>query len=452
MVPQIAGHLLMMGNETKPTIERRKRSSRFRRSAVLIALSEFGLVVGCVGVFFVFLTVMIRVYFPQGTALGDNQVWSAALLPNSGNVELEYGSASSFAAQIFAGEILTIQRRVQRRGANSLAWAEANVGDTFTQNDAVQTFAKSTALLKVNDESRITIGQNSLIVFQKRAADPFVSQQGTVMVMIGGELSGRLTNEDNSPFQFGISLPNSDVTLRRRAEDDAIEFLITVNDDQSTTVNLHGGVAEIIGRDGNRITIAENQSVTIDASGTQLMVSNLPSAPRSTGPLNRETVTYRNVPETIDFTWDVVANTDRYHLVIARDAEFSDRVVDDDIVGNSFRHGALGPGSYYWHVRSRVAWSQSQSSTVRRLQIIQDTAPPILELESPLATVAAGQWRLHGKTDSGALLYVDDARASHDNGIIDHPVELKPGANIIVVMAMDDVGNLNYASISVNAK
>jgi hypothetical protein len=442
----------MLINKSRHKIERRKPGSRFRRRAALMALSEIGLVVGSVVVFFVFLTLMIRVNFPQGTTLGETRPWSAGLLRDGGDVELEFSSTSSFAAQVFAGEILTIQRRVQRRGSNSLVWSKANVGDTFTQNDAVQTFAKSTALLKVNEQSRITIGQNSLIVFDKRAADPFVSQQSSALVMIAGELSGTLTSDDNAAFAFGVKLPSSDLTLVRRVQDENVEFLVTVNDDQSTTVNLHGGTAEIIGRDGKRVKITENQSVTIDSSGTQITVSNLPAAPRSTGPANRETVTYRNVPEMIDFTWDAVANADRYHIVIARDAGLSDRVVDDDVISTSFRHGALGPGDYYWHVRSRAAWSQSRMSTVRRLRVIQDTAPPVLELESPPATVTAGQWRLHGKTDSGAHLYVDDLPVPHDNGRIDHLIELIPGANIIVVKAMDEVGNLSYASIAVNAK
>ena len=91
-------------------------------------------------------------------------------------------------------------------------------------------------------------------------------------------------------------------------------------------------------------------------------------------------------------------------------------------------------------------------SDVRRLVVVQDTSPPALELEPLPETVAAGQWRLHGTTESDAQLFVDDTPVPHDNGRIDHPIELKPGANIIVVKAMDEVGNLNYASISVNAK
>jgi hypothetical protein len=87
MVPQIAGIVLMTEIESADRVERRKLSSRFRRRAALIALSEFGLVVGAVAVFFVFLTVLIRVYFPQGTSLGENQSWSTALLPDAGDVD-----------------------------------------------------------------------------------------------------------------------------------------------------------------------------------------------------------------------------------------------------------------------------------------------------------------------------------------------------------------------------
>ncbi len=431
--------------------EQLKSTRRIKRRAALLAVSEIGLVAGSVAVFFVFLMLLIRVHFPQGTSLGENQVWSLNATAER-DIDLEFGSATALAAQFFAAEILTIQRRVQRRGAHSLAWSDANVGDTFTQNDAVQTFARSTALLRVNDQSRITIGQNSLIVFDKREADPFVAQQGSALVMINGELSGTLTSPDDAPFAFGVTLPSSELTLVRRRQDDNVKFLVTVNDDQSTTVNLHGGSAEIVGRDGRRTRITEDQSVTIDSTGTQLTVTNLPDAPRSRGPQNETTVTYRNVPETVEFSWEAAANADRYHIVIARDAEFLDRVVDDDVIGTSFRHGALSPGTYYWHVRSRVGWTQSEMSAVRRLRVIQDTAPPSLEIESPPATVTAGEWRLHGRTESGARLFVDDAEVAHDNGRIDHAIELKPGANIIVVKAMDGVGNLNYASISVNAK
>ena len=138
--------------------------------------------------------------------------------------------------------------------------------------------------------------------------------------------------------------------------------------------------------------------------------------------------------------------------MVARDAEFTDRIVDDDVIGTSFEHGALQPGNYFWAVRSRSAWSQSPMSKVRRLTVVQDSQPPRLELAEPPKIAAIGEWRLQGTTDSNARLFVNEIPITHDNGRIDYAVDLQPGANVIVVKAMDGVGNLNYASVSVIAK
>ena len=424
-----------------------------RQRARFVWLSETAMVAGCVLVFFAFLTLLIRFYFPEGTSLiADPNADALAAVSWSGNVELGIDAENGGVEQLFAGEILEIQRRVQRRSANTLTWNDASVGDKVVRNDAVQTFSRSTAVMEVNNDSQLTMGENSLIVFDQREADPFLADSNSVLVMIDGELSGNLSGAAKSRFRFGVNLPNSDVTLQPRKAGDDVEFLITVNDDQSTTVNVHEGTAQVVGNDGTLKTIGDQQSVTIDSSGSDLMVSGLSGAPTATSPANNAAVTYRNVPQEIQFTWNAVANSDRYHIVIARDTEFSDRVVDDDVVGTTFTHGALGSGTYYWYVRSRVGWSQSEQSAVRRLHVAQDIEPPRLELDPPPDTIQAGAWRLHGQTDADATVFVDEIPVEHESGRIDHPIELRPGANVIVVKAIDDVGNLSYAPLLVNAK
>jgi hypothetical protein len=181
-------------------------------------------------------------------------------------------------------------------------------------------------------------------------------------------------------------------------------------------------------------------------------VIELARAPQITAPASDMAVTYRNVPAQVQFSWNAIADADRYHILIARDREFSDRVVDDDVIGTTFTHGALGPGTYYWYVRSRVGWSQSDRSPVRRLTVTQDLVPPTLELDPPPDTIQAGPWRLHGRTDADANVFVDEIPVEHQGGRIDHPVELRPGANVITVTAVDDVGNISYAPLLVNAK
>ena len=115
-------------------------------------------------------------------------------------------------------------------------------------------------------------------------------------------------------------------------------------------------------------------------------------------------------------------------------------------------HGALGAGTYYWHVRSRSAWAQSDTSETRVLRIVQDLEGPLLQLDPPADAVMAGAWRLSGRTEPGASVYVDGVQIAHEGGRIDQQIDLRRGANIITVKAMDDVGNLNYASLAIFAK
>jgi hypothetical protein len=56
------------------------------------------------------------------------------------------------------------------------------------------------------------------------------------------------------------------------------------------------------------------------------------------------------------------------------------------------------------------------------------------------------------RTDADASVFIDDVPVEHVDGRIDHPVELNPGANIILVEAVDGVGNLSYAPLLVTAK
>ena len=432
--------------------ESRREAAKERRRRIFLWLSEFGLVAVCAVIFFSFLVGLIGVYFPSGSALvGDRSGNWMDDFVSSDDVELRMDGQDTDVMELYAGQMISTQRRVQSRSGKSLTWNNAEPGDKFVTNDAVQTFARSTALVEVSDSGLLTIGENSLIVFNRSEPDPFSENADSVMIMIEGEMSGSLAALDGVRSRFGVNLPNTEVTLMSRPGEE-IDFLITVNDDQSATLNLHGGVAQVVGRDGHRKTIRANESLTVDSTGTRFRVSKIPPAPRSIAPTNDTVITYRNVPEEIEFNWANVNKADRYHIVVARDPEFSDRLVDDDVVGTSFTHGALGAGTYYWHVRSRRTWAQSAKSETRVVRVVQDVEGPPLQLDPPTGTVAAGAWRLSGRTEPGALVYVGGVKVENVGGRIDQEIALRRGANIITVKAMDDVGNLNYASLAIFAK
>ena len=439
-------------NDNEWNTDNGKSPRQERRRKVIVWITELGMVGGCVAVFFFFLITLIGVYFPQGSTLvGERNDELFGDLNDADGVDLQIDSQAS-AQDVYAAKIVRMQRRVQRRGRRSLAWDDAQLGDKFVQDDAVQTFARSTALLEIGDTSYLTVHENSLIVFNHQEADPYLGGQQTVMLMIEGELSGTISGENASGIQFGVNLPNSEVTLVARNPGEEVDFQITVNDDQSTTVNLHSGIANIVGRDGKIRTINANESVTIDPTGMTFRVSEVPPAPTGIGPANNTLVAYRNVPQKIKFNWSAVELADRYHVVIARDPEFSNLIVDDDVIGTEFTHGALGSGTYYWHVRSRVEWAQSNKSETHQIRVLQDLEAPLLELNPPSDAVLAGAWRLTGRTEPDASIFVDGVPVAHEAGRIDQEIALQRGVNIITVKAMDSVGNLNYESLAISAK
>ena len=138
-------------NENEQNTDDRQGSSKERRRKVVVWITELGLVAGCVAIFFSFLVALIGVYFPQGSTLvGERIGESFADLLDTDNIDLQVDSQSS-AKERFAAKIIRMQRRVQRRGARSLAWDDAQLGDEFVQDDAVQTFARSTALLEIGN-------------------------------------------------------------------------------------------------------------------------------------------------------------------------------------------------------------------------------------------------------------------------------------------------------------
>jgi hypothetical protein len=161
------------------------------RQARFVWLSETALVAGTVLIFFAFLTILIRAYFPEGTSLMIDP--DESVLPDlswGDDIELEINTENGVVEQLFVGRILRIQRRVQHRGANTLTWNAASVGDQVVRDDAVQTFARSTAIMEVNESSRLTIGENSLIVFDEREGESALPDKNSALVMVNGELSG----------------------------------------------------------------------------------------------------------------------------------------------------------------------------------------------------------------------------------------------------------------------
>ena len=418
---------------------------RMSRRGRRLLLTELGMVVVAVLVFLGFLTILTRVYFPTGGGLSvGEESWRQDRQRDVGNLVLNAGENQE--TEFFTGEIIQVSRKVQKRAKDSLIWNTADTGDQLQKRDAVQTLARSTAVIRINKKSELRVGEKSLIVFESSDRDVFLAASGSLMLMVKGELSGRISSEDQRRFRFAVNLPNGGVVLRPNESAGTAEFRMTINEDRSSTLNVYQGNAQFRRSDGTLIRISKDQGVTVSTDGTMSELFTLPDAPVAGGPGDGTSIVVGPLPETVRFSWSDVKNVDGYRILISRDPKFADMVVDDDVLETSFSHDNLSEGDYFWTVRSRKGYVQGLGTDVQTFRVIRDLSPPQLFVQEPPEQPLDNAWVLRGRTERNAEVFVNGDPIKVSAGEFSETVVLKPGANVIVVESVDSVGNVAYAS------
>ena len=349
--------------------------------------------------------------------------------------------------------ISSISNRVNVKLANDIAWGGARVGMSLHHRDAIQTYDRSRALVEFNEQSYLDIGENSLVVFQDIEPDLFTQQTRTFRVSVEGELRGRLLRSADGSANLQVALPNAELQMvPGQAAGSDVEFKLTVNPDKTSTLSLHKGDAQLM-VGGKRVNLHENYGVTIDADGQAGEAVELPPAPTPRLPTQGSAAYYRDVPPRLRFSWKPTEPTNNYRLTVARDPQFRQVVVDEEVSGTTFAHGNLKRGQYFWRVQALAGKTEGVPSEPRALTVVQDRTPPALYVQKLPKVVHQSAVTLRGKTEPGAKIYVEGTPVKVDGeGTFQHRVYVKPGASLIVIEAVDSAGNVAYATNLVNGK
>lgn len=395
-------------------------------------------------VFLLFLVLLVRIVFPQGSRLGDTLPTGHSTVTDtrgSGSVSLAGDNVSSFSR--FKAYLGDVRRDVKIRSADSIAWSNAVRGSSVSDRDAVQTFSRSRARVDFTRDNELQIGQNSLVVFRQGASDPFLNRREAAVVVLEGELTGSVNADYGA---FAVELPAGLIELSAdEGTDETVEFRLGVNADKSSTIAIYSGHADI-NVAGEHYRITANQGITISADGTTVGTIALPTLPAIHAPANNAVARFLDAPPDVDFRWGGVVSAEKYRVEISTDPRFDEVIVDDYFDETSFRHGNLASGEYYWRVSAGVAGLLGPASAPRRLQVARDAEPPRLELQS-IEQLIAGNYVLRGKTSSGAKVYVLGAPVEPtSDGFFEHVFNPESGTQTIVVESIDAVGNVAYKS------
>jgi hypothetical protein len=408
-------------------------------------------------VFALMLMYVLNVLFPSGTSLraiitGQGPLASTGVSAQknrelrilTGEQESDLGPKRTVAA------VLSRTRKtVKSKRAAGLAWEKAEEGKVLYDRDAVQTLSGSAAIIEFGEDTTLDMGQNSLVIIKRLTKDPLFREKRSFVVLVDGELRGKMGNDQQESTYLEIDMPGAKV---HTAKGDPIDFKVSVNPDKSSTIAVYHGSAEVMAR-GERVIVQANQSTEVAPNQAPEAPRALPDPVKLKSPSDSSLYYYRDTLPEIQFAWQGRPDVTNYHFVLARDPSFRDTVVDDRFLKTRFTARNLKSGTYFWKVSVIEKTREGLFGQTRQFRVVQDHEPPVLQVRFPPATVYSETCTLHGKAEPGARVFVGGKRVRTTRaGKFQYDLKLQPGINTIVVEAIDTVNNVAHRSKRVDRK
>jgi len=413
---------------------------------------EAVLTVVLVLIFFTVFLLLLNALFPSGTGIGEIVNRERSVFPadwaNAMMTEFQREQGRDQPAAV----LTTAHNTVKRKRGNEIAWSDAQGGMQLYDRDAVQTFQRSSAYLDFGDQSYLNMGSNSLVVIKSQTPDVRTPERKSLILMVDGDLRGRISGSGREPRQMEITTPGAVAVIQRQQNGGDAEFKVTINPDKSSTIAVYQGVVDVLAGD-KTVRVEENSAVTAKLDQSLSLTKPLPPRPELIAPAASDRFLYRMLSPRIVFTWKSFPGATQYHFVLARDQAFQDVVLDEQISGAEFMHGSLKHGTYYWRVSTLMDRSEGPFSLPLPVHLEQKQNPPLLVVNGPPKKVARKSCEFSGQTDPGARVFINGKEVlTSAGGEFRHAVALERGTNIIVVEAVDTVGNVAYRSSTVYGK
>ena len=431
-----------------------KRNLRFVAESILILIMVFAL--------YLFFIDMLQRMFPMGTSLSEiisEKVFRGGFLEqeekdirlNVNGQELAYSGNTELAAKI-----IERHKSVKLKRANGISWFDVNRGLGLHARDAVQTFNRSSAVIRLSNAGDISLGENSLIIIRNVDEDILLQEKRARILMIKGVLQGTVDGKTSDNTNIRITTPSGATAIFNSNQSDKIRYKIKVNKDKSSVITVFEGTAQVMAQD-KVVILQANQMVTIQKGSEPGLPEFLPDIVTLVSPFNSSIFYYRDLPPKINFKWKLQSNVDDYQFVLSRDRHFKDIVSDIKLKNTYFKHGNLRNGRYYWRVRSRENGKESVFSAPREIRVVKDVKPPVMEVDMPPSVLNMRNDKTHyelkGKTEKEASVFVNSVPVTlTEQGEFSYSLKLKNGTNVIIIEAIDIAGNITYISKLINVK
>ena len=301
-----------------------------------------------------------------------------------------------------------IDGSVQVKVSGRLEWIAATRAMVLRQSDLVRTGAAGTAEIRFADGTSFNVRPDSLITIEESTQNPVSRQQRVALSIQSGEANFQ-TAPRTVPGSTTISTP----TVRTRAERET-SGNIQVAESGATGLRIFQGAGQAETRAGQRIVLASNEGVKIDAEGAAGPKLALPTVPLLTAPPNETEVAYPDLARGVTLlVWGLVPGAQAYRVIVDFSPTFARPLYDrTGVRGTQMELRGLDAGTYYWKV-SAVDANDSEGSFSELWRFTLSQAPQ--SASSPTITVETLELKgnvLHvrGRTQPGASLTCNGER------------------------------------------
>jgi hypothetical protein len=328
----------------------------------------------------------------------------------------------------------SLEGSVQVKRAGTLEWVQATPAVVLRQNDLVRTGAGAAAEIRFADGTAFSVRPDSLITIEESTQNPTSRQQRVALSIQSGEANFQ-TAARSVPGETTISTP----TVRTRAERETAGN-IQVADSGATGLRIFRGQGEAQTRTGQRIALAANQGVNVDAAGAAGPTLALPNVPQLTAPSNGTDIAYPDLAQsTTLLLWNGVPGASSYRVMVDFSPSFARPLYDRRTERpTQMELRALEAGVYYWKVAAILpdgvegSFSDLWRFTLAKAAPVAASPPPLV---FEAADLKGNVLHVRGRTEPGANLSLEGVRLEvQPDGSFNEFLTFDGGAGATVVL------------------
>jgi hypothetical protein len=305
--------------------------------------------------------------------------------------------------------VTAVAGTVRVQSSTGAPWVDVKLADVLRVGDVVQTQARSGAEIWFESGSRVNVRPLSVVYIRGSA------ESSTAAWRVQ---AGRID------FSSGQATEIETPTVRTTAMQNATGN-IDVAESGATGVKVFSGQAEVRTKQGQTITLGENQAVRVDEAGQAGARLDLPPPPSLVAPALRARLERVAPPApSAELQWSAVAGGVTYHVAVDYNVTqanllLSAALEETGLPGTSHPLIGLEPGRYFWRVAavnrdglegafSKISFFSVVPSAARPSPASPPPAP-LLVVQSA-ERIAPGIVQVTGRAESGAAVEIGGSR------------------------------------------